>query len=1379
MMTGMELSIAEIIKRERRQRGWDQAELARRLSDIGQQAVSRWERGLSRPRRSMVAEIAELFELDAAALLEAAGYPSPIADTPEQVSRPVRPRATILPLAELAPDRFEQFTADLAQLLYPEAKVHRVGGQGHTQYGVDVTVKHSDGSVTGIQCKRERQFGPSDVRRAVDAVDGTAMEYILFLTRPAASPEARREIDNHSPWALWDADDISRSIRSRLSLDAATRLVDTYFPGWREPFLGVREPGPWLTTDEFFRPTSGEQLYSHDWEMVGRSEELEGIESFLADEQKKLAVLIGRGGIGKTRLLLALATYAERAQSMEVRFVAASIMLRSEHFELLPATGRLLVIVDDAHERIDIAELVAGVSRTRPTASFLLALRPYGLAQLASDLRRVGLHPTDFPSWELEDLKDDDAEKLAREILGPGFNEGIVRRLASLTTDCPLITVVGAGLIKRGLLSPGRLELADSIRAEILSAFRDAVVADPTASDPTLRGAVLDAIASLQPVRTGEASFRSAMEELTGVPFDRIVPHLRSLEDAGVLLRRGQSLRIVPDLLGDVILAQSSFDERSGTTTGYVERVHRASGGEALQNVLVNVSRVDWHVRQGYSGAPSLVDSLWSAVEAEFYGAGIHGRKALLHLLRKVAFFQPDRALSLARWALEHPTETIEDVDHVLAFSYAPSYEDVVRELPPLLKNVAFNLDYIGDAADLLWELAQRDARPTNQYPEHAVRVLTDLAEYHVGKPLIYNEAVIDAAERWFSNEQLEDLLYSPFDVLETLLATEGSDHSSDGFKILFKPYTVNVDTVQRLRDRVIDLALSEVRSPNPRRAVRAVTAIAAAVHYPMGLFGRSIAEDEHNRWTPIFVDTIDRLADAVADEDLDPVIAVAARIAVHWHATYSHSDTKLAAGRTLERLPTSIERDLALALYDGWGHLLSRKDDYEQAEREKRAWFEKVATALVVDRSDDEIVSLLENRLRVQRQAYGSGEGSPGPFVWTLVGLQPAVGQGICQRVSTEPTSALLELVPVVLSQLCESQPAEAMGHVHDLLAADSEAVVRHVAHALSWNRGPRSQLLDGELDLLRRFAEHDDPIVRRAAVRAAQVISKSHQAAAVELIARVSFGDAPGVAEELFSSFGPHGDLSWAELAKGQATALLDQLRVCPSIDDYHITAFLSELSKSNPDAVLRLLMDRVELAEQSESVNEFRALPYDWHNKLLCRSHTRFVHLLREVLAWIAARLDSWQRRMMGAEIFRAVAEEFDDAVIDVLDEAIGTTAREQIEAVGAILHEAPRTVVWENVPFVRRVLAAAAKHGEDCLQHVGSGLHAAVTSGVRSGTPGQPFGEDLEQRGRSAEIARTLPRGSIEERFYRSLQASAEQSIQWSMTRDETLVDGRDW
>jgi len=131
------------------------------------------------------------------------------------------------------------------------------------------------------------------------------------------------------------------------------------------------------------------------------------------------------------------------------------------------------------------------------------------------------------------------------------------------------------------------------------------------------------------------------------------------------------------------------------------------------------------------------------------------------------------------------------------------------------------------------------------------------------------------------------------------------------------------------------------------------------------------------------------------------------------------------------------------------------------------------------------------------------------------------------------------------------------------------------------------------------------------------------------------------------------------------------------------------------------------------------------------------------------------------------------------MDVLDEAITIGSREQIEAVGTILHEAPRTLIWENVDFVTRLLAAAAAHGEKCLQHVGGALHSAVSSGVRSGTPGQPFAEDIEQRDKSAQVAHTLPRGSVEERFYRSLQNSAEHSIRWSMAEDEKLIDGRDW
>ena len=69
----MAANFGEIVREARTQRGWDQAELARRLGFVRQQAVSRWENGTSRPRRAMIAQLADLLDLDVDMLLPAAG----------------------------------------------------------------------------------------------------------------------------------------------------------------------------------------------------------------------------------------------------------------------------------------------------------------------------------------------------------------------------------------------------------------------------------------------------------------------------------------------------------------------------------------------------------------------------------------------------------------------------------------------------------------------------------------------------------------------------------------------------------------------------------------------------------------------------------------------------------------------------------------------------------------------------------------------------------------------------------------------------------------------------------------------------------------------------------------------------------------------------------------------------------------------------------------------------------------------------------------------------------------------------------------------------------------------------------------------------------
>src|SRR5262249_6918703 len=156
--------------------------------------------------------------------------------------------------------------------------------------------------------------------------------------------------------------------------------------------------------------------------------------------------------------------------------------------------------------------------------------------------------------------------------------------------------------------------------------------------------------------------------------------------------------------LGDVVLAEAAVDGPTGLSTGYLERVYQAATGEALQHALVNASRVDWQVRQ--DGKPgTLIEPLWAPLLAEFQSAGIRGRLALIKLLEKVAYFQPDRTLALARWAIESPSETVEEVDHPLASLFPSDYEDVLHDLPAVLKNVGHNLDQLPAAMDALWDL--------------------------------------------------------------------------------------------------------------------------------------------------------------------------------------------------------------------------------------------------------------------------------------------------------------------------------------------------------------------------------------------------------------------------------------------------------------------------------------------------------------------------------------------------------------------------------------------------------------------------------------------------------------------------------------------------
>lgn len=1358
-------ALGQLIRLRREALGLDQAALAAQLS-VGQQAVSGWERGHSRPRRTMLGDLAHFLAVEEGALLDAGRYlPAAAA-----VRLPVRPLTRALPLEELTEERFEDLLAELMTAMHPDGHASRYGGRGQKQYGIDILVAAGGMNLATGQCKRHREFGPAAVRKAIMEVTIGAPKNYLFLSRLTATPAARREAGKHASWELWDGEDISRYIR-RLPREQAVRIVDTYFPGHRESFLGIPASGPWLHPEEHFDAIRS-TIFNHDWSLAGRQDQLTMLVGTAYQADATLTFVVGAGGIGKTRLLKAVAAAAP--PNAQVRILSGDAQVSAADFELLPQDGELSVVIDDAHELTEVTGVVAGIWRRNKNAKVVLATRPYGLQPLKEGLARHGLLPLPHTEVGLDDLDFDDSTALAREALGGKAPEAVARRLAKLTTDSPLATVVGGVLIGQGQLEASALEQDDNVRFHIMRGFRDALVSDPLAYDPPTRRAVLDALAALQPFRTNEATAREALSEIVGKPYDELHKHLRSLENAGILRRRGESVRIVPDLLGDVILTEAAFDDANPLGTGYLARIEPLVTGSSAEHLFINVSRVDWQVRNKRDDAPSLADSLWAAFKARVEAADMIDRRTLAEALARVAYFQPERALEMTRWMMDNPTDRL-DVEHAGWRTFlATNYTTVLQALPPALKLAAMNPDTLPEALNQLWELAQGDQRPTNQHPEHPLRVLCELAEFAVAKPIWFNDQVVDIASTWFADGQRP----SPFDVLAPMLATEGDESSFRGHTITFKPFSLNPQSIMRVRQRVIDLGFVELCASDLRRSGAAASFLQSALRYPTGLFGRQVSDSEREGWTPGFVETIERLGAIAASGSLDPAVLVSIRDAVSWHENYADGPTHEAAVRVVDSLPNTVEALLALTVHDGWGRLVrERNDSYEVMETKRLDLIQAVVDGLT-GLADPEVVDLLIARLRADREVHGPADGHPGPVVAGLINGRPSIAHAMLESLRANPDHADLDpVLPVILGTFAEHDPGAALTEIRELLGTASEERRRIVSQAIGWNRGLR-ELHPGELDLLLQLAADPDVVIRRNVARAAQLLARTQTAEATRLLASLRFGDDENLAEDVFMSFRNDLGISWSNFSEPELQLIRQDLLALPGIGGYSVSEALATRSGTDPGWVIALLQDRVQLAESLDSVRGYDALPHSWDNQLQIRDTSNFLPSLNGILSWIAEGLESWRRRTMGARLFAAVANEYDNQVVEILANALAFGTEKMTLAVAAVLREAPRTFIWDRPEFVRSALHAADQLGENVIRDLVGALWSATISGIRQGTPGEPFPETVEQRDKSRAMAKDLPAGSIEKRFYTDMAKSADRDILRELN-DDLPTDGRDW
>lgn len=901
--------LGKLIKSERDKRGWEQADLAALISK-GKQAVSRWENGDSRPRQNDLLKLVNILSGDVDEWLSKAGY---------QIEEPDLSLSPFLPLNNLSPENFELFCRDLVQNLNSGADVDRYGSQDHRQEGIDLYAKNQS-CVLDYQCKRHKQFGPLDVKNAIEATTFPASHHHILLSR-RGTPKAKKAMIKYDDWSLWDQEIISVKVRN-LPKDDAVRIVDTYFQGWRKRFLGVEEPSPWLTPKEFYQTLQNKRrLFSHGWHFVGRQKELEMLKEFEEQTEIGAIILSGRGGLGKSRLLRAWSEGIKKP--IKVIFVSPGYEVTPKDLELLPK-GPSFLVIDDAHERVDIVTILNGVARLRPEMKIVISSRPYGLIHLKDDLIRTGIAFDPEKPITLNDLSMENTKNLAEEIFTEfGGEIQYAQRIAEITKDCPLATVLGSRLVSDGQIKPELLNNSDKFSQELFRCFRKVVAGEIGGSDSEAIRDLLNFLSMIQPFNPFDPIFKESAKELLSKPFDKISRNIGALEDGGVLLRRGNQLRIVPDLLADYIRADASYDEKSKMPTGYADRVFGVVQNELATNLLTNISQLDWRLLA--DGIQSrLLDEVWSNLKNQFLRAQIFLRSEILTLIEKVAYYQPSHALDIVTLALENPTDEVEE-DYLQIRISQPSYKIVLEKIPPILRDVAYHYDYLSEALEILKQLAEIDERSTNNYPDHPIRILKDLASYELGKPVRYNEIVADYVIGWLKGPLIER--FSPFDILDELLQIEGYQSEARGYTITWKSFNVRPEIVSGLRKRVIDVAFDVIKTQPLKEGLRALKIIDTSLRIPYGKSKQNSPDSDIKAWESGILETLRQLEEIVKDIRLDPFIATEVRSIVSWHSNYSKTITNAAAKRVLNAIPVTSPYEITRALVDSWGWTFEKED--------------------------------------------------------------------------------------------------------------------------------------------------------------------------------------------------------------------------------------------------------------------------------------------------------------------------------------------------------------------------------------------------------------------------------------------------------------------
>jgi hypothetical protein len=246
---------------------------------------------------------------------------------------------------------------------------------------------------------------------------------------------------------------------------------------------------------------------------------------------------------------------------------------------------------------------------------------------------------------------------------------------------------------------------------------------------------------------------------------------------------------------------------------------------------------------------------------------------------------------------------------------------------------------------------------------------------------------------------------------------------------------------------------------------------------------------------------------------------------------------------------------------------------------------------------------------------------------------------------------------------------------------------------------------------------------------------------------------------------------------LSEDDIVLFLKKLMLIPELNGYWIEKFLAKVSMYHAQHAAAFFMARV---EHAMSIDDWHYRPCNHgpylHVPLRFRKSEEFGSLLRQVYQWMKSHsVKGYQFEHRAGELFNAMFSPLDEELLGFIQEWIDVSTPDDMRIISRILSESHPNFVFEQRAFVTRFLDKAKQHGKEVLNNAVSKLYSSAITGAKSGTPGEPFPQDIMMRDGAEKALQEIPRFAPASLLYESLEKHAEDNINQSIRESGTFED----